>query len=196
MPNQTFGGIFAKSSIFTKQSYGMKIFNTKQIYDADKFTIDKERISSDQLMERAAIQIFNWIHSRLQGAQTKIYLFSGIGNNGGDGLVLARHLREHGYNIEVHVVNYSEHRSKDFLINLDRLKEIKIWPNFLNEESELPVIGQEDIVVDAIFGIGLNRLPDLWVVKLMQHLNGSSAFIQLTCLPDSSWKVDYLIRMG
>ncbi|MCM4151227.1 NAD(P)H-hydrate dehydratase [Arenibacter sp. N53] len=161
----------------------MKIFNTKQIYDADKFTIDKERISSDQLMERAAIQIFNWIHSRLQGAQTKIYLFSGIGNNGGDGLVLARHLREHGYNIEVHVVNYSEHRSKDFLINLDRLKEIKIWPNFLNEESELPVIGQEDIVVDAIFGIGLNRLPDLWVVKLMQHLNGSSAFILSIDLP-------------
>ncbi|MBC8770559.1 NAD(P)H-hydrate dehydratase [Arenibacter sp. BSSL-BM3] len=161
----------------------MKIFNAKQIYDADKFTIDKQQITSNQFMERAAIQIFNWIHSRLQGAQTKIYLFSGIGNNGGDGLVLARHLQEHGYNVEVHIVNYSEHRSEDFLINLDRLKEIKIWPNFLSEESELPTIGKEDIVVDAIFGIGLNRVPDLWVINLMQHLNNSNAFILSIDMP-------------
>lgn len=155
----------------------MKIFNAKQIYDADKFTMDKQQITSEQLMERAAIQIFNWLHSRLQGAGTKIYLFCGIGNNGGDGLVLARHLQEHGYNVQVHIVNYSEKRSKDFLINLDRLKEIKIWPNFLNEGSELPTIGKEDIVVDAIFGIGLNRAPDIWVGGLIHHLNISNAFL-------------------
>ena len=161
----------------------MKIFNAKQIYEADKFTIDKQQIASEQLMERAAIQIFNWIHSRMQGAQTKIYLFSGIGNNGGDGLVVARHLQEHGYNVEVYVVNYSEHRSKDFLLNLDRLKEIGVWPNFLSQESELPTIGKEDIVVDAIFGIGLNREPDPWVIKLMQHLNSSNAFILSIDMP-------------
>ena len=161
----------------------MKIFNAQQIYEADKFTIDMQQIASEQLMERAAIQIFNWIHSRMQGAQTKIYLFSGIGNNGGDGLVVARHLQEHVYNVEVYVVNYSEHRSKDFLINLDRLKEIKVWPNFLSQGSELPTIGKEDIVVDAIFGIGLNREPDPWVIKLMQHLNSSNAFILSIDMP-------------
>tara|TARA_R110000868_G_scaffold32516_1_gene118201 strand:+ start:15823 stop:17364 length:1542 start_codon:yes stop_codon:yes gene_type:complete len=161
----------------------MKIFNAQQIYEADKFTIDKQQIASEQLMERAAIQIFNWIHSRMQGAQTKIYLFSGIGNNGGDGLVVARHLQEHGYNVEVYVVNYSEHRSKDFLLNLDRLKEIGVWPNFLSQGSELPTIGKEDIVVDAIFGIGLNREPDPWVIKLMQHLNSSNAFILSIDMP-------------
>ncbi|MCK0188433.1 NAD(P)H-hydrate dehydratase [Arenibacter sp. F20364] len=161
----------------------MKIFNAKQIYEADKFTIEQQKISSEQLMERAAIQVFNWIHSRMQGAQAKIHLFCGIGNNGGDGLVLARHLQEHGYNIEVFIVNYSEHRSKDFLINLDRLKEIKIWPNFLSEESELPSIGKEDIVVDAIFGIGLNRVPDEWLIRLMRHLNGSNAFILSIDMP-------------
>ena len=96
----------------------MKIFSGKQIYDADKFTIEKQQITSEQLMERAAIQIFNWIHSRMQGAQAKIHLFCGIGNNGGDGLVLARHLNEHGYNLDVHIVNYSDSRSEDFLINL------------------------------------------------------------------------------
>ncbi|MCM4165150.1 MULTISPECIES: NAD(P)H-hydrate dehydratase [unclassified Arenibacter] len=161
----------------------MKIFNAKQIYEADKFTMIKQGISSEQLMERAAIRIFNWMHSRMQGTQLKIHLFCGIGNNGGDGLALARHLLDHDYNIEVFVVDYSEHRSKDFLINLDRLKEKGIWPNFINEQSDFPDIGKEDIIVDAIFGIGLNRVPDKWLIGLMRHLNSSKAFILAIDVP-------------
>jgi len=155
----------------------MKIFTAQQIYDADKFTIEHQGIESNELMERAAVQIFNWIHLRMQGAQVKIHLFCGIGNNGGDGIALARHLQEHGYNIAVYVVNYSEKRSKDFLINLDRLKDRKLWPDFLTEESSHPPIGKDDIIVDAIFGIGLNRPPSPWVKQLIQYLNGTAAFI-------------------
>lgn len=161
----------------------MKIFSGAQIYDADKYTIAKQQITSDVLMERVAIQIFNWLHTRLQGAQPKIHLFCGIGNNGGDGIAVARHLQEHGYNIAVYVVNYSEKRSDDFLINLERLKERKIWPDFLNEESELPAIGREDIVIDAIFGIGLNRPPHKWVASLIQHINASQSFVLAVDLP-------------
>ena len=161
----------------------MKFLTTEQIYAADKFTIEKQQISSNELMERAAVQIFNWLHLRMQGAQVKIHLFCGIGNNGGDGMALARHLKEHGYNIEVNVVNYSDKRSKDFLINLDRLKDRKIWPQFLERDCEFSGIGRDDIIVDAIFGIGLNRTPDEWVSKLMQHLNDSSAFILAVDIP-------------
>jgi len=161
----------------------MKIFSAEQIYAADKFTIEKQQITSDALMERSAVQIFNWIHTRMQGAPVKIHLFCGIGNNGGDGIALARHLFEHGYNIAVYVVNYSKTRSKDFLINLDRLKDRKIWPEFLEGDSKFPVIGRDDIIVDAIFGIGLNRAPDAWVVKLMAHLHQSEAFILSVDIP-------------
>ena len=161
----------------------MKIFTTQQIYAADKFTIEKQQITSDLLMERAAQQLFEWMHSRLQGATVKIHLFCGIGNNGGDGVALARHLKENGYQLEVYVVNYSEKRSKDFLINLDRLKERKLWPDFLDSDSEFPEIGHDDIVVDAIFGIGLNRNPDAWVGKLINHLNDSAAFILSIDIP-------------
>ncbi|WP_298477133.1 NAD(P)H-hydrate dehydratase [uncultured Maribacter sp.] len=161
----------------------MKLFTAQQIYAADKFTINKQEITSDSLMERAAIQIFNWMHLRMQGAPVKIHLFCGIGNNGGDGIALARHLQEHGYNIAVHVVNYSEKRSKDFLINLDRLKDRKIWPNFMDSNCEFPEIGKDDIIVDAIFGIGLNRAPDDWVVNLMEHLHKSEAFVLSVDIP-------------
>lgn len=161
----------------------MKLFSGEQIYAADKFTIEKQEISSDVLMERSAVQIFNWIHTRMQGAPVKIHLFCGIGNNGGDGVALARHLQEHGYDISVCVVNYSKTRSKDFLINLERLKERKIWPDFLDSDCELPAIGRDDIIVDAIFGIGLNRAPDTWVVNLMDHLHKTEAFILSVDIP-------------
>ena len=161
----------------------MRIFSANQIYQADKFTIEKHGISSDELMERAAVQIFNWIHKRMQGAQVKIHLFCGIGNNGGDGIAVARHLQEHGYNIAVYVVNYSKTRSKDFLINLERLKDRKIWPEFLDSDKSLPEIGRDDIIVDAIFGIGLNRAPDEWVVNLIAHLHASEAFILSVDIP-------------
>lgn len=161
----------------------MKLFSAEQIYAADKFTIKKQKITSDELMERSAVQIFNWMHLRMQGAQVKIHIFCGIGNNGGDGIALARHLQEHGYNIAVNVVNYSTKRSKDFLINLDRLKDRKIWPNFMDSDDELPIIGPDDIIVDAIFGIGLNRTPDDWVINLISHLHTSKAFILSVDIP-------------
>ncbi|MEX0274718.1 MAG: NAD(P)H-hydrate dehydratase [Flavobacteriaceae bacterium] len=161
----------------------MKLFTAEQIYAADKFTIEKQGTSSDALMERAAVQLFNWLHMRMQGAPVKIHLFCGIGNNGGDGIALARHLQEHGYNIGVYVVNYSKTRSKDFLINLDRLKARKLWPTFLEDAKNLPAIGPDDIIVDAIFGIGLNRPPAKWVVDLMGHLHRSRAFILSIDIP-------------
>ena len=161
----------------------MKIFSAKQIYAADKFTIKKQGITSDALMERSAIQIFNWLHMRMQGAPVKIHLFCGIGNNGGDGVALARHLQEHGYTIAVYVVNFSKTRSTDFLLNLERLKERKVWPEFLDSECEFPEIGRDDIIVDAIFGIGMNRPVDAWVVKLMQHMHASEAFILSVDIP-------------
>ena len=178
----------------------MKIFSAQQIYQADESTIQKEGIKSDELMERAATQLFEWMHSRLRGTQVNIKLFCGIGNNGGDGLVLARKLNEHGYSIKVYVVNYSDKRSEDFLLNLERLKDGKVWPDFINEESDLPEIVPNDIVVDAIFGIGLNRAPDVWVGNLIKHINNSRAFTLSVDVPSGlpvdkgPWKPSYVVN--
>src|SRR5690606_6940748 len=111
----------------------MKIFSKEQIYEGDKLTAKRQNITSTELMERAGLQIFNWLHTRLQGAQVPIHVFCGIGNNGGDGLVVARHLILDGYNVKTYVVNCSDKRTKDFLINYDRIKETtKKWPEMLN----------------------------------------------------------------
>ena len=155
----------------------MKIFSKYQIYEGDKITAKKQNISSTELMERAGMQIFNWIHLRMQGAQVPIHVFCGIGNNGGDGLVVARQLILHGYNVKTYVVNCSDKRSKDFLINYDRIKETtKKWPEMLNCEDDFPIIGADDIIIDAVFGIGLNRPADDWVKGLFQHFRKSKAY--------------------
>ncbi|PTM01000.1 MAG: NAD(P)H-hydrate epimerase, partial [Bacteroidetes bacterium] len=162
----------------------MKIFAKEQIYEGDKVTADRQNISSTELMERAGTQIFNWLHARMQGAQVPIHVFCGIGNNGGDGLVIARHLVTHGYNVFTYVVNCSDKRSKDFLINYDRIKNVtKSWPTLLSCKEEFPTINQDDIIVDAVFGIGLNRPIDDWVKALFQHFKASKAFTLAIDMP-------------
>ena len=146
----------------------MKIFSKAQIYEGDKLTAKKQNISSTELMERAGTQIFNWLHIRMQGAQVPIHVFCGIGNNGGDGLVVARHLHQHGYNVHIYVVDYSKKRSDDFLVNHDRIMEsTKKWPIMLKSEGDFPEISRDDIIVDAIFGIGLNRPASDWGPKII-----------------------------
>ncbi len=155
----------------------MKVFSKEQIYEGDKLTAERQNITSTDLMERAATQIFNWMHMRMQGAQVPVHVFCGIGNNGGDGLVLARHLITHGYNVKTYVVNYSDKRSKDFLINYDRIKGVtKEWPTLMTCEEDFPEIHPDDIIVDAVFGIGLNRSLVDWVKALFKHFRNTKAY--------------------
>lgn len=158
------------------------------MYEGDRLTAEKQNITSTELMERAGIQIFNWLHVRMQGAQVPIHVFCGIGNNGGDGLVVARHLISHGYNVKTYIVNCSDKRSKDFLINYERIKEVtKDWPIMLTCKGDFPQINKDDIILDAIFGIGLNRPADEWVSQLFMHFRSSQAFTLSVDIPSGAF---------
>ncbi|MBU2951054.1 NAD(P)H-hydrate dehydratase [Tamlana agarivorans] len=162
----------------------MKIFSKAQIYAGDTLTSERQKISSIELMERAGVQIFNWMHLRMQGAQVPIHIFCGIGNNGGDGLVIARHLIIHGYNVKTYIVDYNNKRSADFLAHYERLKGVtKAWPEPIHDPSDFPEIAPEDIIVDAIFGIGLNRPISKWVKDLFMHFRKSQAFTLAVDVP-------------
>jgi len=153
----------------------MKILSTKQFYKADAETIKNQKITSVHLMERAAQECFNWLHQNLGGSP--IHIFCGIGNNGGDGLAIGRLLINHGYNVKVYIANFTDHRSSDFLINYNLIKEISSdWPILMTSEDDFPILNTEDIILDALFGIGINRPPEGWVKKLIQYLNTSEAY--------------------
>ncbi len=162
----------------------MKIFSAQQMRMADEATIKSQNISSLELMEQAASRTFDLIHNKLQGTPMLIHVFCGIGNNGGDGLVISRLLIEHGYHVKTYIVNFSDNRSKDFLANYDRLKEIaNEWPVQLKSEEDFPEINYQDMVIDAIFGIGLNRPLVPWVVSLVKHINQSNCFTLSVDIP-------------
>lgn len=160
-----------------------KILSPIQIFEADKQTIKKQQITSTDLMERAGHKCFQWIHNRLQGNPLPIKIFCGIGNNGGDGLVVARLLKNHGYQVETYIVNFSKNRSNDFLINYERLKEYGFWPKMIHKKTDLPQISENDMVIDAIFGIGLNRTPKGIALETIQHINQSNAYILSIDMP-------------
>ncbi|WP_299781144.1 NAD(P)H-hydrate dehydratase [uncultured Formosa sp.] len=162
----------------------MKIFSKEQIYEGDRLTIKKQNISSADLMERAGTSLFNWLDLRLQGAPVPILVFCGIGNNGGDGLVLARHLVIHGYNVKTFIVDFSDKRSPDFLQNYECLKETTTdWPVSIHTVDDFPEITNNDIIIDAVFGVGLNRSISDWVVTLFKHIKASGALTVSVDIP-------------
>lgn len=162
----------------------MKIFSASQLKQADELTIKKQHITATELMERAATLAFNEIHKRLENANIAIKVFCGVGNNGGDGLVIARLLLEAGYQVNVFIVNYTNKRSDDFLANYERLKEItNDWPNSIKDEDDFPEINSNDFIIDAIFGIGLNRPLEGWLSKLVDTINKAKAFTLAIDIP-------------
>jgi ADP-dependent NAD(P)H-hydrate dehydratase / NAD(P)H-hydrate epimerase len=162
----------------------MKILNKEQIYQADKYTIDIQDITSGELMERAGYGIYEWIDNFLVNFHVPIHIFCGVGNNGGDGLVAARYLIESGYDVHTYIVNFSNKRSKDFLSNLEQYANITdVSPVFISDESDFPELMPGDFVIDAIFGIGLSKpVPD-WLQNLFTHINFSKTVVIAIDMP-------------
>jgi len=153
----------------------MKIFSTEQIRKTDSYTITNEPIASIDLMERAATQLYRWVKKKVDKTHN-IRVFVGLGNNGGDGLVLARLLLRKSYNVDVYVIRYSEKTSSDFEINYKRLTDLKESVIFdLTTKQDLPEIHEDDIVIDAIFGSGLARPVSGFIADVINHLNQSEA---------------------
>ncbi|ARN76831.1 carbohydrate kinase [Nonlabens spongiae] len=162
----------------------MKILSAQQLAEADKSTIEKQQITSIDLMERVATLVVERLHARLNGAPVPIKIFCGIGNNGGDGLAIARLMIQHGYHVTTYVTNCSKKRSKDFLVNYDRIKDVtKDWPILLSCKEDFPEITPKDIVIDAVFGTGLNRPVTGWMADLFNYINSVSAFTVAIDMP-------------
>lgn len=154
----------------------MKIFSATQIKNWDSFTLDSEPIASVDLMERAAKACADWILKLFQ-QPTPFKIFCGKGNNGGDGLAIASLLIQHNFPVSVYIIESNSAGSHDFNINLRRLKEISSAIYFLESPENFPEINKDEIIIDALFGTGLNKKPTGIFKKLIIHLNNSGAKI-------------------
>ena len=154
----------------------MKILPVEKIREADAFTIENEPIDSVDLMERAASKVYEWFMKRCKTKEVSVKIFCGIGNNGGDGLALARMLYFSGIIPQVFIDRYSDKMSRDCEINFTRLKEETEVPMYdIFSEDDFPQIYDNDIIIDAIFGSGLNRPIEGFTAELIKYINKSNA---------------------
>jgi len=159
----------------------MKILSAEQIREWDKYTIEQEPISSIDLMERAAMACVNWIVENVNKSYT-FQLFCGQGNNGGDGLAIARLLAENGYKTSCYVLDFSSKKSTDFLINLKRLD--KNYISYITCTTDIPKIQKENnIVIDALFGTGFSRSLEGIIVEIIEIINKSTSNVISIDLP-------------
>jgi hydroxyethylthiazole kinase-like uncharacterized protein yjeF len=151
----------------------MKIFTSGQIREIDDYTIRYEPVASVDLMERAAGQLFNWYVSKFERAH-RIFVFVGPGNNGGDGLALARMLFTARYDVDVHYLKFSDKTSPDWDKNMSRLEaETHVPFNIITERNQFPLISENDIIIDAIFGSGLTRPAAGLAANIIMEINNS-----------------------
>lgn len=154
----------------------MKILSVDKIREADAFTIEHEPIDSIDLMERAASKVYEWFIKRCKSKEVVVKIFCGVGNNGGDGLALARMLYFADIIPQVFMVRVSDKMSRDCECNFNRLKEETEVPMYdIFSEDDFPQIYDNEIVIDAIFGSGLNRNIDGFASELIKHLNDNNA---------------------
>ena len=176
----------------------MQIFSAEQIRLWDQFTIEHEPVSSLDLMERAAASCLEWLDLHDMGEKS-YSLFCGKGNNGGDGLALARMLAERECRVEVNILEFGHLGTEDFQANLARLHASGVEIRFIQVPEHFRQIPENDIVIDALFGSGLNRPLEGVTAELIDHINRSGNVVVSIDIPsglyvDRSSKGNPVIR--
>lgn len=168
----------------------MKIFNASKTKEIDAYTIKNEPVKSVDLMERAARKCFEWIKRRLKHDH-HVHVFCGLGNNGGDGLAIARMIAGSGKKVTVYKILHAAKVSDDFLVNEKRLKGLRnLHLEAIHEGDHFPTIGDNDVVIDAIFGSGISRSLEGFLAHLVAHINASPGVVISIDLPSGLFVED------
>jgi len=154
----------------------MKIFNTGLIKQIDAATIEVQKITSIQLMERAANALFIKLKDILD-SKKNIQVFCGPGNNGGDAIALSGILMQNGYDVKAIICDFSENRSDDAIFELNKLMSYSpeniIILSDCNQLSALPL---SSYIIDGLFGSGLNRPLEGNYLNVVKWINKADSF--------------------
>lgn len=161
----------------------MKILSCTQQKQADAYTITQENILSINLMGKAASLLTDEICRRWDKSH-RIIIFAGSGNNGGDAVAVARMLFLKNYTVEVYLFNITGVLSDDCMKNVQRLQECG-FPNYheISNSFDPPQLTKDDIVIDGLFGSGLNKPLSGGFASVVKYINASQATVVSIDLP-------------
>lgn len=161
----------------------MKVFSAKQMRELDAFTIQSENISSVELMERAAREVALALMARWSSS-TPFVVFAGAGNNGGDALAVSRLLLKQGYKVKTYLFNPQYELRPDCQINKERLKVVpKVDFIEVCAQFEPPQITSDMVILDGLFGTGLNKPLTGGFASLVKFINASPAKVVSIDMP-------------
>ena len=169
----------------------MKIFTSTQIHELDRYTIEHEPIRSVDLMERAAKAITHAITEEWT-THTPVVVFAGPGNNGGDALAVARLLINEGYKVKTYLFNITNHLSDDCVLNRQRLLDGKHAKDLIEVTAKFdpPELTADMLVVDGLFGSGLNKPLAGGFASLVKYINQSPAKVVSIDVPSGLMSED------
>lgn len=170
----------------------IKIFETSKLKSLDQYTVDNEPISSIDLVERAAVTFANEF-KRNFSKQRRVIVFAGQGNNGADALAVARLLAEESYRTEVYLFNPGQRLSPDCEENKQRiLADEKVRLYEVIDDFDPPELTEHDVVIDGLFGSGLNRPLTGGYAAVVGYINQSNATVVSIDMPSGLFGEDNL----
>jgi NAD(P)H-hydrate epimerase len=159
-----------------------KILTAEQQREADRYTIENEPVSSIDLMERAAQKCTDWLVEHYD-TTFNFSIYCGPGNNGGDGMAIARMLCNKGYAVKAFGIGTPDDWSADRRMNTDRFAD-HCKGNYISSLSyPLEAMGEKCVLVDALFGSGLSRPLHGEYSELVKQLNALTCDIVSIDLP-------------
>lgn len=181
----------------------MYILSCKDVYKIEEDIQKKYSISETILMENAGTALFNFVKNTAD-KNSKILILAGPGNNGGDGFVLMRHLTANGYNTDLYYPVQNNKYGKAAQSNLNILNNLNIH---IYDLSTLNNIDKYDIIVDALFGIGLTRNISGIYKDIIEKANNTNALkiaVDIASglisdsadVPECVFKADYTITFS
>ena len=168
----------------------MKLFTCKQIAEIDLLTMTLEPVSSIDLMERASRQVADWIIRHI-GNDRPFVIFAGPGNNGGDALAVARLLAEGKSTCTVYLSAFGRELKGDPATNLQRLEEQgKVVVKRIDSEEAIPDIPSGVVIIDGLFGSGLNKPLDGLAKSIVGRINKLGATVISIDIPSGLFGED------
>lgn len=161
----------------------MKILSPEQLKALDAATMQKQNLSSLELMEILALALMEVLTKRWSNTHSFL-VFAGPGNNGGDGLAIARLLSELDYKVTVFLINPDKKLSRDCQTNFQRLQQKEtVSITEVVEQFITPKFSQNCVIIDALFGIGLNKPLIGGFAALVKFINASNVPVVSVDMP-------------
>jgi NAD(P)H-hydrate epimerase len=170
-----------------------KLFETSKIKEIDEYTIANEPIEPVDLVERAAAVFVNEFCRRYASHRNRVYVFAGQGNNGADALAVSRMLTERGYDVFTYLINPSDRLSPECEENRRRIKEgdcERFTEIVSGTKFSPPVFEPQDVIIDGLFGSGLNRPLEGGFAKIIDYINHSESTVVSIDVPSGLFGED------